>query len=1180
MTRHRWKYQHILLVCLCWLISISSPASAQTNNDDDIEVYLDFKHRGVIQTVIIAYYKDDKFYLPYNELFDLLQIEHNVDVRESLLFGKFLESQTYYEIQLNDNLESQKAIFGKQEFPITKDDYLLKELDYYIESSRYNDIFGLDFTVDLNNLSITLISRETLPIIQRLSRRNRRNQIQSNRARQGSLSYPIAFDRERKILDGGFLDYNISAITSNNNNLYTYNSSIGLEFLGGDVQGNINGSQSSETSNFSTNGLRWRFVQHDSNLFTSTTIGQTRSTGVLESAFTGIQLNNTPIEPRRIFGEYPLAGSTEPGSEVEVYLNNVLMDYQEADVMGNYNFLLPISYGSSQLDVRIFGPTGRIRENTTRLQVPFSFIPKGEVNYNLSVGQLDNPILGNSERGLISQGDVSVGLTDWLSTKVGAEYYENFHTSIPTFSGSVSARISSNYLLTTEIANQAFFRTSANVVYANASSLNLDFREFFSESGIYNPTGETRTFSANFFYPIKLFNRYSNIRIFGARTLRETVTTTRYRVDLNTRAGRWNLRAGFSDSQIGQNFFNSSQQSRVFSSVTYTLSRSKSLNPLVRGLFFRGQVSYLNQLKQIEEVELLASKSLLSVGRIQIAASRNFLGDFTAMSFNVAFDFNKTRSTSTFRSLGERSNFTQNFRGSIAFDSNNNNFILNSRQQVGRSALALRLYTDNNNNGVFDEGDTPIDDNAVRLDRSGATSVAKDGLVYITQVQSYFKYNLEVNKGAIKNPLLIPSIEKFGLIADPNHFKPIDIPFYSSGVVEGLIERVDPNGNKKSVAGLKLIASSVDGDFVKEFRTFSDGTFYDYEIPPGKYELAVDQSSLEILNVTPNPAKIEFEVRRLAEGDFVEGLYMALISNDSLKTTDPVTTPITTEPVGLGSEEIQQDGSVLTFNYNINVENLTPNECSYGLQLGAFLTLDNANKVKEQLAYINPLVVYNTSRRLFAVRSGIYQNMGASTYRARTLAKDYGNVAVINRCYQSSTETYYSKNSAYHLQFAAFNGSEPATSYSTFLNNRFNMDSYVEQDEKDNLYKVRMGPFDELDEALNRRSQILNTTELKDVFLSKTNISSVRQIDVDFDFILQVGTFEDTDKAIRYAIRLDGDFQLKTKILIDEQGVVQLVVDQTFVDWDEVVNLKDSILSIPGYQEPIVQLVEKPNSGN
>ena len=1189
MSLHRWKYLHILLVCLCWLISISSPVSAQSYDEEDIEVYLDFKHRGVIQTVIIAYYKDDKFFLPYNELFTLLQIDHNVNVQESLLYGDFLEEETYYEIQLNDNLETPKAIFGDNEYPLTKDDYLFKEIDYYIESSRFNDIFGLDFTIDLNNLSVTLISRETLPIVKKLSRRNRRSQIVSNQRKAGNLNYPIAFDRERKILNGGFLDYNISTVASNNANLFTYNSSLGLEFLGGDVQGSVSGTQSADASNFSTQGLRWRYVRHNSNVLTSTTIGQTNSTGLLQSAFTGLQLNNQPIEPRRLFGEYNLAGSTEPGSEVEVYVNNSLVDFQEADVMGNYNFLLPVSYGSSQLDVRIFGPTGRIRERTTRLQIPFSFTPKGEVNYNLNVGQLDNAVLGDSRRGLLAQGDVSVGLTDWLSTRVGTEYYEDFHNTIPTFTSSVTARILSNYLVTTEVANEAFFRTNASVVYPSAASVSVDYREFFSEGGIYNPTGSSREFSANLFYPIRIFGRRTNVRLFGTRRIRQSIATTRYRVDLNTRVGRWNVRGGFSDSQVGSNFFELSQQSRVFSSLTYNFSRSKFINPLVRGVFFRGQVSYLNKLNSLEELELLVSKSIFDTGRFQVAAGRNFIGEFTSLTFNLAFDFNKTRATSTFRSLGTRNNITQNLRGSVAFDSRNKNVILSSRQQVGRSGLALRLFTDNNNNGIFDEGDDTIDDNAIRLDRSGATSASKDGIVYITQVQSYFKYNLEVNKGAIKNPLLIPSLEKFGLIADPNYFKPIDVPFYSSGVVEGVVERVAPNGERSGIAGLKLIASSTESDYVKEFRTFSDGSFYDYEIPPGKYEVVVDEASLNILNVASYPEKIEFEIKRLAEGDFVEGLYFELISKDSLiNPTNPVitteaesipsTSDVTTPPpVGLGSEEINQEGSILTLNYNIEVINLTPDECSYGLQLGAYLTLDNANKAKEQFASVNPLIVYNSSRRLFALRSGLYPGMAASTSQARSLISPASpNISVVNRCYEASTNAYYSKDSAYQLQFAAFGGSETAQSYSRFLNESLNINSYVTQDEKDELYKVRLGPYEDLDEVLEIRKQLLNSTDLEDIFLSKTTTSSVRQINVDFEFMLQVGEFKDTDQAIRYAIRLDGDFDLKTKILIDENEKVQLVADEGFANWEEVISLKERIEAIPGYQAPIVQLIEKP----
>ena len=150
-------------------------------------------------------------------------------------------------------------------------------------------------------------------------------------------------------------------------------------------------------------------------------------------------------------------------------------------------------------------------------------------------------------------------------------------------------------------------------------------------------------------------------------------------------------------------------------------------------------------------------------------------------------------------------------------------------------------------------------------------------------MQPYYFYNMEVNKGAIRNPLLVPEYEQFGLISDPNRFKKVEIPFYMSGVIEGIVERIASNGQRSGIGGLKLLLLDKEGNIFKELRTFSDGSFYDYEVPPGAYRLEIDSSQLDILNSESDPEYIEFTVEPDAQGDFVEGLNFTLSPRSTSK---------------------------------------------------------------------------------------------------------------------------------------------------------------------------------------------------------------------------------------------------------------------------------------------------------
>lgn len=881
---NQWKALILTLniVVLCSLL-VPTNSFAQDSNNDEIEVYLEFRHRGIIGTVVVSYYKDNEFYLPISELFSLFKIDHAVN--GLIVEGRFGLEQTPYQIDLRKGLG--KITFGEKKIQLSSEDFLIKEIDSYLRADIFYEAFGLDFTIDFNNLTLNLETEKELPAIAEALRKQRRRLAEDNYYQD--IKYELRFDRERPFLDGGFVDYNLSANMNSQQNVYNANTNLGIQLYGGDLQGSLFGSYSENFSDFSTDNLRWRYMYRDQPWLTKIIIGQTTSDGVARNSYTGIRLSNEPIEPRRLFDEFEVQGTTIPQSEVELYMNNSLIDFQQADEMGNYRFLTPITYGSSQLDLKIYGPTGQIIERSNRIQVPFMFQPEGVFNYNLNFGQLDNPIIGSTEQNLTAQGSGAYGITDWLTAKAGVEYYQDLGDELPTFTTSISSRILSNYILTLEAASESYYRGVFNSIFPNSASINIDYTEYIGDFSIYNPSNDDKRLVASVFYPFNILGSSFNLRASTFSRIRETTNSTTFRLDANSRIGKMNFRVGYSDRLTGTyDIFSPTNTSYIESSATYNISRNRNLPPYLRGVFLRAQMRYLPTLNEFESAEFLVSRNLFRQGRFQLSAGRNFRGDFTTIRFSLVVDFNKFRTNTTFNDLRGNSSFTHNIRGSVGYDSNYNNFLFTSRNQVGRAATAIKLYVDNNGDGEFDDGDNTIDANAVRVQRSGASSIQKNGILYFTQMQAYFYYNMEMNKNALDNPMLVPEFDKFGLISDPNRFKKVEIPFYMSGVIEGVVERQLSNNSRSGIGGLKVLLTQTNGDFSKELRTFSDGSFYDYELPPGEYELRVASSQLEILNSRSIPEEIEFEVEALPEGDFVEGISFLLV------------------PTGMTDEDLQQ----------------------------------------------------------------------------------------------------------------------------------------------------------------------------------------------------------------------------------------------------------------------------------
>ena len=872
----RCNFARYLILSLLLGLLFPVNSFAQVDEDDSFEVYLAFRHRGVINSIVTSYYLDDVFYLPVNGLFSTLDFEANVN--GLVVQGNFGLDQIPYRI----DLENYTITFDGTSTEIKPEEVLIKELDYFLHPDIFKNIFGLNFTVDFNNLALDLETDIPIPRIERTVRTAKRENMQRG-YRTTTEFFPLEFDRKWSAFDGGFMDYSISAINSQSSTTFNMSNNIGLQLAGGDLQGSTIAAVNSEFSTFATNNLRWRYIIRDTPLITKVAVGDNTLDGALNSQYVGVRLTNEPIESRQFFDEYEVQGYVTPQSEVELYLNNSLIDFQKADDLGRYRFIAPLYYGSSQLDLRIYGPTGQIIQESRRVQVPFNFNPKGEVTYHLNAGRLKNSLIGSEDRNYTVQGKTTVGVTNWLTAGAGFEYFDGLVSNPgPSITSKVSGRLLTNYIVTMEAISNGFFRSGINAIYANSSSFSVNYTNFIAQSGLYNQGGNSSQLSLSGFYPFRIGNFPLNVRASTYTRFRDNENFSNYRLDLNTRVKKMNLRLGYSDRLIDT--FNPLEMTRaasVNSSVTYSLTREQKIPDFLVGTFFRGTYRYRPYLKQSESMEMMISKSVLKTGRIQVSLGQNFITQNTNFRIGFIFEFNKARTTTTFTTNSTSYTATQNVRGSVGYDSNYKNFIITSRNQVGKSGTAIRMFVDNNNNHTYDkEEDNLIPEGKMRIGRSGSFPIYKNGVLYYTQMQSYYRYNMEMMKASLNNPMLVPELEKFSLVTDPNSFKKIDIPFYLSGVIEGNVERLYEEGHTQPQGGLNIHIVGTENDFRKDIRTFTDGTFYDYELPPGTYELTVDQSQLNLLGSRTIPEKLDIEVEAKSEGDFIEGLHFLIVPKD------------------------------------------------------------------------------------------------------------------------------------------------------------------------------------------------------------------------------------------------------------------------------------------------------------
>ncbi|MDX1636692.1 MAG: hypothetical protein R3281_01900, partial [Balneolaceae bacterium] len=653
--------------CLLFALASPSPVNAQQadtgTGTEATEVYLTFRYRGIVSVYVTSYYRDNQFYLPVSELFNVLQIQHEIDQGALTVSGTYL-GETEYVI----DFKNQVARAGETEISLQAEDFIIPGIDYFMRPAIFEQLFGLTFTTNFNNLTLDLETEDRMPVVAAYEREQQRKRLDRDQPLYERTFYPLRYDREYGAVDGAFLDYNLSAIYSSGTPLFTFSNAIGAEVLAGDVQGSIFGAFSEQQSSITTNNLRWRYVQRNSDLFSSATVGQTNTEGFGRRSIRGVKISNKPVEPRRLFDRYVIDGNTTPQSEVELYLNNSLVDFQEADQSGNYRFVVPLTYGSTNYSVRIFTPSGQAIERDQRIQIPFDYIPKGEIDYTVSAGELENPVLGFTEGGYMADATISAGLSNWLTAQASTEYLTKFHGSLPSFTGTLNARLFSNYLVSANINSENFYRLTSSVVYPGGASWNVAYDYNPGDSRLYNVGGSEHQARVNLFTPFRIGSVPLNLRLSTNYQQNTASSLVRYRADFNTRLGRLNIRFGYQDQQAGDLSFRSTPSSRLTNSYTYSVGRRPGIPNLLRSMFIRGQISFLPGLEQFEEMELQLSRQLSRTGRFQLTFGRNFLGEFNTVGLNLTIDLDNLRSNTTATSNGTQYSVTQNFRGSVGYD--------------------------------------------------------------------------------------------------------------------------------------------------------------------------------------------------------------------------------------------------------------------------------------------------------------------------------------------------------------------------------------------------------------------------------------------------------------------------------------------------------------------------------
>lgn len=193
---------HIPVVILVAFVVLFLPATVKAQQED---VMLTFRHPaiGAVYVNSLYDYKTNAVFLPVMELFNLLEINYKPDAKNFTISGNFIAPDNPYII----NFQTHQVQLGKTVRLLTADDFRIAQADYYLSPRILEEVFGLNFTVEIGPLLLKLETTRSLPVQERKARELARTRMEETGINR--LDFPMGYDRKHSVINGSMLDYSI-----------------------------------------------------------------------------------------------------------------------------------------------------------------------------------------------------------------------------------------------------------------------------------------------------------------------------------------------------------------------------------------------------------------------------------------------------------------------------------------------------------------------------------------------------------------------------------------------------------------------------------------------------------------------------------------------------------------------------------------------------------------------------------------------------------------------------------------------------------------------------------------------------------------------------------------------------------------------------------------------------------
>ena len=778
----------------------------------------------------------------------------------------------------------------------------LQDDDIYVESKLLSRWLPLDFEVNLSSLTLRVKPRERLPLQERLERERLGAKTGASSGGYTDPGYPRQ-DLPYRLLGVPFIDQTFGAgLQTGNGSRQT--SANYTAYLTGDLLGTESALYVSSTRQVPSPDVRFTLARHDPD---AGLLGPLRARSVMFGSGVsapsvanissispsgkgyGLMLSNRPINQPTSFDRHTLRGNLPPGWDVELYFNEALIGFQSSRADGRYNFDdQPLVYGANEFRLVFHGPLGQQRVEQQRFLLEQSSTPPGAFYYNLAQHR-DN--IGQSR----SVAQFEWGLNKYL-TGTGGLVRLPMRPGADTTSAMLTGSNSADGQLYANIGLRGFWQS---FIFSN-DFVRAPLGGWLNESGLKTRLGGVainynhtllHDFSSELFLPnTDPLHTRDRVRLSGAIPVgflprlpvtlelqREQFQSGRTNLGLTGRVAAYVNQTAVANQLTWQTSGGNTSGGNTSAGSTLA-NGALQLSRRVGGIGLSGQLDYsLRPQTRLETIALSGDKRLGEAYLINLGLVRSLGSHETLLTAGLNKNLG-SYGLGLSASYSSRGVFTVGLQLFIALgrEPRQGQWRFDALPKADGGATSVRVFLDNNNNGVMDAGEEALENVALTVNGSRApvrTNAA--GIALLDRLPIRQNVDIAVDPQTLEDPYWVPQRKGVRLVPRPGRVAELDFPVVLTSEIDGTVYLVEKQA-KRGIGDVAIELLDPERKVVSVIKSSSDGYYIIPAVVQGRYSLRVSPEQLKQFDLI-DPGEREIVI--LPDAKFINGMDFVLNKN-------------------------------------------------------------------------------------------------------------------------------------------------------------------------------------------------------------------------------------------------------------------------------------------------------------